>query len=443
MNPNRPILRLAIPSVAASLSVPIIGFTDTILVGHLDQVAMLGAVSLGAIVFDVIFWGLGFFRMGTTALVAQAYGARDLSGCKSVLAQSVLLAAVMGLVLVFLRTPIGEIGFGLAGPTDDVAGWGKQYLHVRILGAPLVLVMFVLTGFFRGCGDAISPLWVAVLVNLVNVLLDYALIYGEWGAPELGVVGAAWASVAAIACGLVLSCVLLVRRHSLVVGERWRLDFHRARAILSTNVNLFGRTACLLFTQFLGMSIVSRMGEVPLAAHAVAWQIWSVVSYFVDGFAHAAETLVGNAIGARDDSQAIAFGRRCMLWGTGIGVLFGLGYGIGVEAIAGVFTDHDTVVTQVACLGLLLSVVQPVSGAVYILDGILIGANDTRFLFWAMAAGAFLIYLPVVWGLTQIYAFGLAGVWLAYNGLMLSRFGILGIRFLKGGWLPGHSGHFT
>ncbi|HAA78387.1 TPA: MATE family efflux transporter, partial [Candidatus Latescibacteria bacterium] len=154
---------------------PIIGFADTILVGHLEEIAMLGAVSVGAVVFDVIFWGLGFFRMGTTALVAQAYGARDLAQCRGILIQSGILAVGLGVILILVRGVIADIGFGLAGPSDDVARWGRAYLDVRCYGAPLVLLTFVLNGFFRGCADATSPLLVTIGVNVVNVVLDYAL----------------------------------------------------------------------------------------------------------------------------------------------------------------------------------------------------------------------------------------------------------------------------
>ena len=434
MRRDGPILRLALPSVAASLSVPIIGFADTILVGHLDQVAMLGAVSVGAVVFDVIFWGLGFFRMGTTALVAQAFGARELERCRGILFQSAAMALLLGFVLVTLRDVIGEVGFGIAGPTDEVVHWGRQYLDVRIYSAPLVLVTFVLTGFFRGCGDAMSPLWMTIGVNLVNVVLDYALIYGKWGAPELGVAGAAWASVIAVAFGALLAAGFLLTRHRAVLSERAPLDRQVVLRIIQTNGYLFGRTACLLFTQFFGLSLVARMGDVPLAAHAVAWQIWSVVSYFVDGFAHAAETLVGNAIGALNRSEAIAYGRRCMVWGVGLGVVFGVGYLIGMGHLVRLFTDHEPVLAAVAEIAILLAWMQPICGMVYILDGVLIGADDARFLFIAMAIGAFAVYFPAVLLFTQTNVWGLWGVWLAYNGLMLSRFGFLAVRFRGGGW---------
>jgi putative MATE family efflux protein len=275
-----------------------------------------------------------------------------------------------------------------------------------------------------------------VVVNLVNVGLDFVLIYGHLGAPAMGVVGAAWASAVAGFVGAVLGGALVFYRHRTVITQKGRIfDPVRARQVIATNGNLFGRTACLLFTQFFGMAVVSRMGDTPLAAHAIAWQIWSIVSYFVDGFAHAAETLVGNALGRRDRGQAIAFGRRCMVWGSGIGLMFGIGYLVSVPFLAGLFTNHAAVIAQVAVLTALLSLMQPVGGAVYILDGILIGANDTRFLFFAMAVGAFAVYLPVILVGGRLLP-GLVGVWVAYNALMLARFSMLWIRFRGRRWLP-------
>jgi Na+-driven multidrug efflux pump len=190
------------------------------------------------------------------------------------------------------------------------------------------------------------------------------------------------------------------------------------------------------------MAMVSRMGDTTLATHAVVWQIWSVVSYFVDGFAHAAETLVGNALGAGNRGEALAYGRRCMVWGSGIGLMFALGYGLGMGQIASIFSDHDEVVSGVVAITVLVSLIQPLSGAVYILDGILIGANDTRFLFIAMAVGAFGVYLPVIL-LARGSELGLVGVWVAYNMLMISRFGLLWIRFRGSRWYAQALGHFA
>ncbi|MDA0747661.1 MAG: MATE family efflux transporter, partial [bacterium] len=284
----RQILRLGVPSTVATLSVPLIGIVDTALVGHLPDVAYLGAVSVASVIFDMLYWGLGFLRMGTTALTAQYFGAGQRRSCSGVLYQTGLIALLAGLVLVLLRSQIAEVGFGLAGGTEPVQFWGKQYFEIRILGAPLVLLTFVLTGFFRGAANAMAPMWMTILVNVVNVVGDYALIYGKWGAPEMGVAGAAWASVLATLAGLLYGLWVLGRQYRVYLAERPDALFDRLtlRRLFRTNFNLFGRTACLLFAQFFMLATVARLGEVALAANAVLWQVWSLVSYSVDGLAH-------------------------------------------------------------------------------------------------------------------------------------------------------------
>jgi MATE family multidrug resistance protein len=298
---NKQIFRLGIPNMVASISVPLIGIADTALVGHLSDVAFVGAVSVGSVILDVVFWGLGFLRMGTTALTAQYFGANQRRDCSGVMFLACLIAIVMGVVLVVFRQAIAQLGFFLAGGSADVQFWGRQYTEIRLLGAPLVLLTFVLTGFFRGLGNVLSPMWLTIFVNVVNVVADYALIYGKWGAPELGVLGAAWASVLSAGVGLLYALFVMGKRHRMFLTERPLHFFDRAKLRLlgTTHFYLFGRTACLLFAQFYMLNQVAGMGEVALAANAVLMQLWSLVSYFVDGIAHSAETLIGQAIGGR------------------------------------------------------------------------------------------------------------------------------------------------
>ena len=204
--------------------------------------------------------------------------------------------------------------------------------------------------------------------------------------------------------------------------------------MLTTNLNLCGRTLCLLFAQFLMMALVARMGEVPLAAHAVVWQLWSLVSYGVDGFAHAAEALVGNRLGAGDPQTARRYARRILAWGAGIGLLFGLIYGVGLERIAGWFTPHAEVVAAAASLTFLVAVVQPLNALVFVFDGIFIGANDTAYLFRAMTVAAFGAFAPAAVLLVVVLEGGLLSAWSAYLVLMLGRFLPLARRYRTEAW---------
>ena len=434
---DRRILRLAIPSILTALSTPLIGIADTAMIGHLPQVAYMGAVSTANLIFSAVFWCLAFLRMGTTAIVAQHFGAQDSRACTEILYRSLLLAALLGLGIIATSSWISSVGFALAGGSAEVQHWGDRYFAIRVWEAPLALGVLTRNGFFLGTANALAPLWVTAVANLVNIGADYALIFGHWGAPQLGGEGAAWASVlgnaAALATGL--SILLLRYRSYLQALPRRIWDFRSMRTLLQTNAFLFGRTLCLQFASFLMLGMVSRMGEAQLAANAVVLQVWGLASFGIDGFAHAAETLVGNSLGARLYGEARKLARRIILWGVAVGVVFGLVYFVALEEIAGLFTEHREVVAHVGALHWYIALIQPLNAAVFVFDGILIGANDMGYLFKAMAVAAFAVFAPAALVLVVGLDMGLTGAWLAYNGLMLGRFLTLWPRYRSDAWL--------
>jgi multidrug resistance protein, MATE family len=434
---DRRIFRLAVPSVLAALSAPLIGIADTAMVGHLPDVAFLGAVSTASLLFSVLYWSAGFLRMGTTSMVAQYYGAADRRSCSHILYRSLAIAAVLGIGMLFSGGWLASYGFRLAGGSADVQLWGARYLDVRLYEAPLVLIVLTLNGFFLGTANAMAPMFVTFTANLVNVAADYALIYGYWGAPEMGVVGAAWASVLGNAAALVVGLFLFARQYSSYWCQPLKglWEWAQFTLIFRTNANLFGRTLCLQFAQFALLAIVSRLGEVPLAANAVVWQLWGLSSFAVDGFAHAAENLVGNLLGERSFVEAREMAARIIRWGMGIGASFGLLFLLALEPLARLFTQHAEVVSVVVSLRWFIALVQPLNAVVFVFDGIFIGANDMGYLFRAMAAASFLFFLPAVWVFVFALGWEMQGAWLAYNGLMLGRFATLWPRYRGDAWL--------
>ena len=434
---DRRILRLAIPNLLAAISTPLIGIADTAMIGHLPEVAFLGAVATASVIFDVLFWSAGFLRMGTTSLVAQYFGARDYRACIETLYRSLLIALILGGVMLVGRELIAGAGFRLAGGSPEVQLWGRRYFDVRIYAAPLVLATITLNGFFLGTANALAPMWVTMVANVVNIGADYALIFGKFGAPRMGVVGAAWAAVLGNAAALLVGVLILLWKYRSFLREKigTLLDRAQLELIFRTNFNLFGRTLCLLFAQFSMLGIASRLGEIPLAANAIVWQVWSLVSFGVDGFAHAAEILVGNCLGARDFSGARKTARRIILWGTGIGAGFSLVFLFGLEPLARGFTEHEEVVRVIVSLTLLIAPIQPLNAVVFVFDGIFIGANDMGYLFRAMAIAAFGLFLPLALICVYGLGWGLQGAWLAYDGLMLGRFLTLLPRYRGKTWL--------
>ena len=249
---DRQILRLAVPSILTALSTPLIGIADTAMIGHLPEVAFMGAVSTASLIFNAIFWCLAFLRMGTTALVAQYSGAGDRRQSAGVLYRSLIVAVLFGMGIAAAGGWIGRIGFELAGGSPQVQHWGLRYFAIRVWEAPLALSVMTLNGFFLGTANVIAPLWVTAVANLVNIGADYVLIYGKLGAPKLGVEGAAWASVLGNAAALATGVFLLLRGYRSYLRE-WptRLwDLRAMKRLLQTNAFLFGRTLCLQFAGF-------------------------------------------------------------------------------------------------------------------------------------------------------------------------------------------------
>ena len=434
---DRRIFRLAVPSVMSALSAPLIGIADTAMIGHLSEVAYLGAVSTAGVLFSILYWSMGFLRMGTTSMVSQFYGADKRRACVHILYRSLIIAMILSAGMVALGDMAAPLGFRLAGGSDSVQHWGMQYFSIRLYEAPLVLAVLTLNGFFLGTANAIAPLFVTFTANLVNVLGDYALIYGHWGAPEMGIVGAAWASVLGNLAALCVGLVVFLIQYT----DFWRRSLEglwqrgQFTLILRTNANLFGRTLCLQFAQFTMLAIVSRLGDVPLAANAVLWQLWGLSSFAVDGFAHAAETLVGNLLGERRYGEARQTAGRIIRWGMAIGASFGLVFLFALEALTGLFTEHAEVVRAVGQLRWVVALVQPLNAVVFVLDGIFIGANDMGYLFAAMAAASFLFFLPLAVLFVYYLGWEMEGAWLAYNGLMVGRFATLWPRYRGSVWL--------
>ena len=192
---NQRILRLAIPNLIAAVSVPLIGIADTAMIGHLDRVAFLGAVASASVILDVIFWGSGFLRMGTTSIIAHYHGAGDRSACGQCLYRALLLSLLVSLLVLVLRKPIIEVGFELIASSPEVGLWGREYIDIRIWSIALHLAILVINGFFLGPANVLAPMFITFAINIVNVISDYVRIFGKWGAPQMGVTCAAYASV--------------------------------------------------------------------------------------------------------------------------------------------------------------------------------------------------------------------------------------------------------
>ncbi len=415
---NKPILRLAIPNIISNLSVPLLGAVDTALVGHLDQVFYLGALAVGSVIFNFIFWGFGFLRMGTTGLTAQEYGKRDRMEMMMILARVQFIAMGIGLLILLLQNPIITLSLYMIESSVEVAEFTKVYYDIRILTAPAVLALYGLNGWFLGMQNAKYPMIITIVLNLLNIIFNGFFIYGF----GMHVDGVAYGTLISTYLALGLAVALFLKRYRRYLSYFLKDEvFNKTELIkyFSVNRDIFIRTLCLIFTFSFFTAVSAKQGDLILAANTILLQFWFIASYGIDGFAYAAESLVGKFKGGRNQKAL----RSAIYYSLGWGLMLGLSgtiiYFISGNQLLNVFTNNIEVI-ELAQSVLFWTIIAPfVSSICYVLDGVFIGATETKPMRNTMLAATFLVFLPVYYAGT--YYLGVHGLWLAMVLFMISR----------------------
>jgi MATE family multidrug resistance protein len=426
---HRRLLVLAVPIVLANLTQPILSAVDTAVAGHLPGPAYLGGVALGGLFFNFVFWGFGFLRMGTTGFVAQAHGARDWPGVRAALWRAFGLAAAIGAVILMLRAPLIGLALDLFGGSAAVRANAEIYCAVRIWSAPAALANYVVLGYLLGCQHARLGLLVQVLINVVNMVAAVLFVYGfGWGVAGIGA-ATATADWAGLAVGLVL--LYRLRRPGLP-ALLWRELAERTAVLrlILVNRDIFLRTLCLIASFGWFAHAGAARGDTVLAANALLLNFQTFMAYGLDGFAHAAEALVGAAIGARDRSALKSAIRVSMLWAFAGATLFSLTYALLGTGIVALLTDQAEI-RKTASIYLPWAVLSPmISVWGFQLDGIFIGATRTRELRNSMAL-AFAGFLGAAFLLEP---------WLGNHGLWAALMVLMVLRAMTLGWWLGRIG---
>ena len=421
----RRVWSVAWPIMLSNVSVPLVGIVDTAVVGHLPNATFIGAVALGAIVFSFLYWGFGFLRMGTTGLVAQDMGARDFDELRATLTRSLILALTLGLAILALRDPAGELAFWALDGSAMVEGFAKQYYRVRVFAAPATLVNYVILGFAIGVQNTRAALALMLLLNITNVLLDLLFVIGfGWG-----VEGVAAASVISEYTAALFG-LLLMRQMLSRLGGRWQpyrlFDRHRLKTLLGVNLNIFVRTLCLLFAFFHFTSTGAKLGDIILAANAVLMHLYTFMAYSLDGFAHAVEALAGSAYGARNRWAFVSAVRASTACAFLVSIAYCLVYAGFGSSIVALITGIAEVRTTAGEYLPWLVVAPVVSVWSFQLDGIFVGTTRAVAMRNAMLL-SLAVFLAAVWLLLPLW--GNHGLWAALIVLMGTRAITLGIWF--------------
>ena len=411
------IWRLAWPIIISNVSASLLGAADTAVMGHLPDAAYIGAVAVGALILSYLQWIFGFLRMSTTGLTAQAFGARDMGELRALLARSLLLAIAIAGILVALQAPMGRLAFAIIDPSDRVGALSMAYFDIRIWGLPGALAIFAVTGWLIGIQRTGAALLLQLGFNGLNLALDLLFVLGfGWG-----VEGVAAGTVIAEYSGLGIGLWLVRGTLGGSGGHiEWStvLDRARLRALLGINLNVFIRSI-LIVSAIAYMTVIgARLGDTILAANAILLLFETFTGQALDGFAFAAEALVGSAIGARDRARYRSAVRVAGLWSLVAAIVFALVFAIMGGAIIASLTNLPEV--RAAALEYLpWAVVAPlvlVWG--YLLDGIFIGATRSAEMRKAMILSV-LVYAGALWLLVPVW--GNHGLWAAFIVLAAAR----------------------
>jgi MATE family multidrug resistance protein len=429
---NRRILRLAVPNIISNITVPLLGMVDLALMGHLDNKVYIGAVALGSMVFNFIYWGFGFLRMSTSGFVAQAFGRRDFREVMLNLARPLALALLAAATLVILKRPIAALAFWLIDSSPDVETLARQYFHIRIYAAPATIGLYAFTGWFIGMQNTRLPMVIAITVNLLNIGFSVFFVRTM----DMASGGVALGTVIAQYLGLLMAAVFLKKYYGRFfrffdrggVMERsalWRF-FHVNRDILV-------RTLCLIVAISFFTARSASLGDTTLAVNSLLLQFFMFFSYLIDGYAHAAEALTGRFIGAGNRRSLRQSIRLLFLWGGGIALAFTLAYLLGGTLVVKLLTSNAEVI-EAARPYLIWTVLVPlVSFSAFLWDGIYIGATASVAMRNAMLIATLGFYFPAYYLMApHLGNHALWGALLLFLGMRGLTLGLMAPRHILG-----------
>ncbi len=414
---HRRILRIAAPSIVSNITVPLLGLVDVSIAGHLGSPAYIGAIAVGGMLFNVIYWVFGFLRMGTSGMTSQAYGAGDAEEVTRLLTRSVGIGAALGLGLVALQFPIHQVAFALIHATPEVRESASLYFRICIWGAPATLGLYGFAGWFIGMQNSRFPMFIAIAQNVVNIGVSVALVYGL----GLKVSGIAAGTVTAQYAGLLMAVLLYARHYRR--GRRpvsWRGVWQRSamRRFFAVNRDIFLRTLCLVFVTMYFTSTGAAQGEVTLAVNTLLMQLFTLFSYVMDGFAYAGEALTGRYAGAKDLAALRRTVRALFAWGGGIAAFFTLLYLTGGEGFLSLLTD-DADVVAASGQYFYWALAIPLAGfAAFLWDGVFVGLTATRQMLLSMLIAS-ICFFTLHLGLRA--HLGNHALWLAFISYLFVR----------------------
>ncbi|CAH9416899.1 DNA-damage-inducible protein F [Streptomyces globisporus] len=424
---DREIIALAVPAFGALVAEPLFVMVDSAVVGHLGTPQLAGLGIAAALLMTAVSIFV-FLAYATTAAVARRVGAGDLPAAIRQGIDGIWLALLLGAAVVALAIPTAPWLVDVFGASDTAAPYAITYLRISILGIPAMLVVLAATGVLRGLQDTRTPLYVAIGGFTANAILNVTLVYGA----GLGIAGSAWGTVIAQA-GMAAVYLVVVIRGARKHGASLRPDAAGIRASARAGVPLLIRTLSLRAVLMIATAVAARLGDVDIAAHQIVLSLWSLTAFALDAIAIAGQAIIGRYLGADDEKGAREACRRMVEWGIGCGIVLGVLIVLARPLFIPLFTSDPSVKDALLPALLVVAVSQPIAGVVFVLDGVLMGAGDGRYLAWAMLV-TLAVFAPVAL-LVPTLGGGLTALWWAMTLMMTVRLITLWLRTRSGRWI--------
>lgn len=374
---NREILRLAIPNIVSNITVPLLGMVDIFIAGHLDSQEYIGAMAVANIIFNFIYWNFSFLRMGTSGFTAQAYGANNAEGQMDALFRSFIVTIVSGMIIIFLQSIILEVGFFFVHTSSTVKLYTSQYFFIYIWAAPAILSMYTFNGWYVGMQNTVTPMFISIQVNIVNIILSFLFVYQF----DMGIKGIATASVCAQYSGVFSYLMMWNLRYAQL---KKYIKFSRLKDIQSfspffkVNSNIFIRTMALVAVTTFFMSASADLGDDILAVNALMMQFFILFSYMMDGFAYAAEAITGKLVGANNHVYLKKMIKYLFVWGALLVLVFTSLYLFFTDDILHILTDKEEIIHLSEKYRLWILLIPIVSFSAFLWDGIFVGATASK-----------------------------------------------------------------
>lgn len=407
---NRKILKIAIPAIATNITIPLLSMVDVAIAGHLGNESFIGAISVGSTLINLFYWNFGFLRMGTSGLTAQAFGAKNFPEAINTLLRSVFVSLLACIIIFLLKSIVQKVAFDYMNTSPEVEEAAILYLNICILGAPAVMCLYSFKGWFIGMQNSVYPMIIAISINIINIICSLISVF----VLNLGIAGIAIGSLIAQYCGILIAILLWRKKYNNLfplINKKEIFDTQKLKRFTTLNGGIAIRTVCLTAVTCFFTLAGAKQGTILLAVNTLLMQLFSIFSYFTDGFAYAGEALTGRYIGAKDPANMNKSIVYLFLWGFGLVGIFTIIYFFFTPNILSILTDKGNVINA-ANDYLPWVVAIPICGfSAFLWDGIMVGATMAKGMVCAMifaTVSFFLLYNLLITNQ------GNDGLWIAF-----------------------------